>query len=448
VEGASLSGGKFLNLAPGSYVVKALAADGRGNADGCSKVTNAVVLSEPDKLVCEITSSAPVLCGNPYSGTATVSVSGGTGSYTIVWSNGETGATAVSLPAGLQTVTITDEHGCTTSCEVNIGILPCDIKLCFYTQGFYGSQGGTKCSAGGLVTAYDIMFKVVDSQADKKVVFGKNSKSFTLYLSDIVNKSIFNMMPGGSTPAALKGTATYSNTSTWSYVPLSTKSFSYGKIQNNLLSQTMAFFFNLGWNSKAPGVEIKGNRLVTIKATDCGGAPIQDAKPDTFAIPSDVITFMAANGYGNTLQGLLNLANDVLGGLTGVSPSSVTGALDAFNRGFDDCSMLVEFYNSPLKKAAISIIDAPIYKNGEISAYPNPFTDKVSFEFKTVKDGLARLEIFDARGTKLHTLFDNRVSANQTYKMDYYPKDTFTGLILYRLSIDGDVINGKLIRKE
>jgi hypothetical protein len=47
VDGATLSGGKFLNLAPGSYVVKALAADGRGNADGCSKVTNAVVISQP-----------------------------------------------------------------------------------------------------------------------------------------------------------------------------------------------------------------------------------------------------------------------------------------------------------------------------------------------------------------------------------------------------------------
>jgi hypothetical protein len=291
------------------------------------------------------------------------------------------------------------------------------------------------------------MYEVMDSQPGDMVVFGKNGKTFTLYLSDIVNKYIFNMLPGGSTPAALKGAATYSNTATWSYVPISTKGNSYGAINNNLLSQTMTFFFNLGWNSDAGSLEITGDRLVTIRSNDCGETAILDALPDTFSIPNDVLIFMAANGYGNTLQGLLNLANDVLGGLQGISPSSVTGALDAFNRGFDDCRLLVEFYSSALKIAVISKIENQITREPEHNVWPNPFSEKVNFEFRSPKDAKARLDLYDIRGSIIQTLFDESVKADQMYKMEYIPQNSITGVVLYRLTIDGHMINGKLIRK-
>jgi hypothetical protein len=437
---------KYTGLAPGSYVVKAMAAGNQGAT--CSAMTSAIVISQPAKLECSIEVLSPVLCGYPASGSATVHVTGGTGDYTILWSSGETSETAVLLTAGLATVTITDENNCDTTCEVTMESIPCLTNgYCFYTQGFYGNEGGTKCSENGPVTAYDIMYSVMDIQPGKAYIFGKGSRTFTLTLADITSKNIFNMLPGGSKSAALTGVATYSNTSSWKFVPLSTKKNSYGSIDNNLLSQAMTFFFNLGWNPSAGQLEITGNHLVTVKSADCGGTALPEAKPDTFLIPQDVIQFMAANGYGNTLAGLLSLANDVLGGMGGIAPSSVTGALDAFNRGFDDCRMLVEFYNTGIKSIVMNYSPTSGPNKVNHLVYPNPFVDRLHFEFTSESDSRALLEIYSVQGSKIATLFDDQVRAGEMYKLDYRLPSLTTGMVLYKLNIGGQLFNGKLIRK-
>jgi hypothetical protein len=445
VEGAVLVDGKFSGLAPGSYVVKVSAAGNQGET--CSAETDAILIDEPDELVCSVVMDNPVLCGNPNSGAATATVLGGTGDYTIEWSNGETGATASELPAGTVTVTVTDENGCSSTCEVEITSIPCDEGYCFYTQGFYGSEGGTKCSENGPVTAADIMSSVLDALPDDKYEFGGGSKIFTLYLSDITSGAIFNMLPGGSSSKALKGNATYTNVASWPNVPLSKKPSTYGKIENNLLSQAIAFFFNLGWNPDAGSLEVTGDNLVTIASSDCGETADLLAEPDTFALPSNVFTYMADNGYGNTLQGLLDLANDVLAGTESINPSSVTNALDAFNRGFDECRLLVEFYNDPLKIAHISTSDLMDVENG-FSVYPNPFSDRVTFEFTPSLDSDARIVLYNAQGAVIQTIFENKVRSGEMYRVEYQPGNIATGMLFYSVSYDGITQNGKLMFKK
>jgi hypothetical protein len=211
----------------------------------------------------------------------------------------------------------------------------------------------------------------------------------------------------------------------------------------------MTFFFNLGWNPDAGGLAITGDRLVTVKSSDCGETADLTAVKDTFAIPGDVLTFMAANGYGNTLQGLLNLANDVLGGLQGISPASVTAALDAFNMGFDNCAILVEFYDS-LKVAhvygtGISQLD----KKLDLLVYPNPFgsNSNLKFEFKSPSDTHVVLELFDIRGAKVKTLYNGSIKGGQLYKVEYNGSDLLTGTYLYRLIDDVGVKTGELIKR-
>jgi gliding motility-associated-like protein len=74
-------------------------------------VIDSVTITEPSAITAA-TSSTPTTCGSS-DGSATVVVSGGTGSYTYAWNpSGQTTSTATGLASGTYTVTITDLNNC------------------------------------------------------------------------------------------------------------------------------------------------------------------------------------------------------------------------------------------------------------------------------------------------------------------------------------------------
>ncbi|MBW4362185.1 DUF7507 domain-containing protein, partial [Flavobacterium taihuense] len=77
--------------------------------------------TQPDVLSCSIVQDAPAKCYGDSNGTATVTAVGGNVGYTYLWDNGETTAQAIALNAGNHTVTVTDNLGYKTSCNVTIG---------------------------------------------------------------------------------------------------------------------------------------------------------------------------------------------------------------------------------------------------------------------------------------------------------------------------------------
>ncbi|MDX2003532.1 MAG: gliding motility-associated C-terminal domain-containing protein [Chitinophagales bacterium] len=101
------------SLCDGQYIVVVT------DAAGCT-ASDTVVITEPAELVASITASTNLLCNNVCTGTATVTVVGGTTLYTYAWPNGDNGATADSLCAGTFVATITDANGCTDTAAVTI----------------------------------------------------------------------------------------------------------------------------------------------------------------------------------------------------------------------------------------------------------------------------------------------------------------------------------------
>lgn len=88
------------------------------DANGCTTTAQVSIASSlPPTVV--ITASTNATCSSP--GSATASVSGGTGPYTYLWSDMETTQTAVNLFAGTYTVTVTDAAQCTATASVTIG---------------------------------------------------------------------------------------------------------------------------------------------------------------------------------------------------------------------------------------------------------------------------------------------------------------------------------------
>ncbi|HWY98110.1 MAG TPA: hypothetical protein VNY36_03395, partial [Bacteroidia bacterium] len=78
------------------------------DANHCGPVTYTVSLGQPAALSGVISGVNNVTCNAGNNGGATITASGGSGSYTYSWNDGETNATASTLSAGINTITIND----------------------------------------------------------------------------------------------------------------------------------------------------------------------------------------------------------------------------------------------------------------------------------------------------------------------------------------------------
>ena len=103
-----MSGASITGLAAGTYSVTA--------TDGACVATATTTLNEPTALALTC-SKTDVTTKSGTDGTASVSGSGGTGTYTYLWSNNATTASITGLAAGTYKVTVTDANGCTSACS-------------------------------------------------------------------------------------------------------------------------------------------------------------------------------------------------------------------------------------------------------------------------------------------------------------------------------------------
>jgi hypothetical protein len=90
----------------------------------------------------------------------------------------------------------------------------------------------------------------------------------------------------------------------------------------------------------------------------------------------------------------------------------------------------------------------PDIEASELKVYPNPFNEKVTFEFVSAKDTHALLEINNILGQRITTLLDAQVKKGVENRIEYTPKDVVPGILIYRLIIDGKVQNGRVIYKK
>lgn len=106
------SGDNVSGLCAGQYSVTV------SDAGGCPFVQT-FTIGTPSPIVIN-TNSTPANCGAA-DGTATASVSGGNGSYSYAWTNGQTTANVSNLTPGTHGVTVTDNLGCSASATVTVG---------------------------------------------------------------------------------------------------------------------------------------------------------------------------------------------------------------------------------------------------------------------------------------------------------------------------------------
>jgi len=139
--GASGTGATKTDLSAGTYSI--IVTDN----NGCKTLPLEVVITEPNSFVEIVNIVTTSGCYNKKNGTAKAEVQGGTGSYSYLWSNGQTDQTATGLAPGNYSVTVNDGNDCETQKSVTI-TAPAELII----TGFHTTETTSFGSATGTAT--------------------------------------------------------------------------------------------------------------------------------------------------------------------------------------------------------------------------------------------------------------------------------------------------------
>jgi hypothetical protein len=139
--------------------------------------------------------------------------------------------------------------------------------------------------------------------------------------------------------------------------------------------------------------------------------------------------------------------------VSSISAANASAALDALNQGFDEGANIsgVEMDNTScstvapvMVRASNSEVEATASKL-TVSAFPNPFADRIRFTIQAPKAGRATLEVYNMLGQKLAVPFEGQLSAGETRSVDFTAPVNHRSSLIYRLRMNGEQVSGKLL---
>jgi hypothetical protein len=250
----------------------------------------------------------------------------------------------------------------------------------------------------------------------------------------------------------------YNLTSSKYFPPLSK-----GKIANVFLSQSIALALNVSipGNSLA-GFDLNSGYLTTqkINSATCPSTTLLSCSASSSAISSLQITTNTAliNWMsGKKVQDLLSLASAVLGGApppAGVSITDINNAIDVINRSFDGGAVFLGYYPTVRSCSSNFNRDMTTASNAineevtklSVTAYPNPFTNKVKFTVVSPVSGMASLDVYNIVGQKLKTVYQGYLQAGIKQIIEYNVTSPYKGTLIYTLKVGDQHVNGKVVQ--
>jgi hypothetical protein len=261
----------------------------------------------------------------------------------------------------------TDRSGNRAICDfiVTVKAAADPVRICSFTQGFYGNAKG---GFNG-ITSRALVGQLL---AQGALVIGKfGIRSLSILADDVV--LLEQRLPSGGPPAVLPDNG--NQTLKTAVLPLNAK----GRFRNILLGQTITLSLNVRLSAALGSIVLTSNFCSQgvlpgpdgLKA-DADDEPVA-GDIQSFSIPALVLAALTDPVVGindTSVLGLLKLANCALAGLpTGAATlSDITDAVDAINRGFDECRMPVNCLAGPI------ILDAfnDLFDNRPILDPPPP----------------------------------------------------------------------------
>jgi hypothetical protein len=80
-----------------------------------------------------------------------------------------------------------------------------------------------------------------------------------------------------------------------------------------------------------------------------------------------------------------------------------------------------------------------------VTAYPNPFEDNIRFSINSDVSGQATLEIYNMLGARIQTIYTGFVFAGKGQTINYQVPNNYRANLIYKLTVGGKTVTGKLI---
>lgn len=179
------------------------------------QTTQSFTITQPAALVAT-PSQTNVGCNGGNNGSATVSVTGGTGAYTYLWApSGGTAATATGLAAGTYTVTVKDANLCQTTKLFTItqpAPIPATITAQTNVSCFGGTNGSATAAITGGTSTYTYSWNTTPAQTTATAT-GLAAGNYIVTITDTANGCIATATATITQPAVLAAGGTSSNIS-------------------------------------------------------------------------------------------------------------------------------------------------------------------------------------------------------------------------------------------
>lgn len=443
-----------------------------------------------------------VSCFGDTNGTALVKVTGGSGSYSYMWSDGQTTEQAGNLAAGFYTVTVTDLSGsCSTvesviiteptevSCEVVHEDITCanlnDGTATVFPDGgvtdvlttiqwFVIDNGVATAIAGATGTTINNLsagdYGVQVTDANGCICQSTFTIDNPAPLGDALGGE-FNTSEGGDNGSGQIGpfnqnTATIEvtgGTPPYSYLWEADDNVQYSIENNNLV--TVNYSDNATWSVTITDANgCAGNSALTFGNTDNtnGGTSRLDA--ETVEVADDCST-RAGDGSitVNIIEGTAPFTyswEDALGNSIKTETTTVTSStIDGRGKGWHyvtvedatgqrtDLSIWLACANrsqATLGRPKTSIIDGTATQG--LNVYPNPFTDKATIDFEVAETGNVRVEIFDLAGKVVAQLFNGVAEAGVVNTVSFEANNLASGVYVCKFTnANGESTHEKVI---
>jgi hypothetical protein len=374
------------------------------------------------------------------------SVTSSNGSWTITSATNRNNVAYTAGTAGSTatfTLTVTDIYGCTGTCSVTFGNVCSLEQHCTYTQGFYGG-GGKNCLG---VSVIQTIINALSAANGGDLWIGSQTTTRSLRLTASEASCINTKLPAGSTASVLPLTSgnniSCSNANGTAYL------FN-GKFRSVLVGQQIALGLNLRNDATLGSMVLVSNQFTTAKASSCvNGSPVAGTE-QTFCIPLNVWNCLSEPKTVNKLFQLGNrfLGNESVAGCS-ATLSQVNAAIDAINRGFDKCRVLLAWGTcGSLRDMEVEeVAPTSITADGEfaIRSYPNPMNENAIIEIYADTDATATVEVFASNGQLVAQIFKGQLSAGEYRNFNFNASQLSDGMYICKMLIDGHVYYHKML---